>query len=645
MQELIATFYLVIICLAFWGYGASILGWVTPERERNSDIALAIGIGIFVLGCGYLELFRLASPSIFNTFLGIGAILSLAKLGKSILSNPRGKNSFQLIEQCQFSNPKKLATNALGILICTYCAFITFAYFYHLALNQHDDFSGYLVLANRILQEGYQGGDPFNDRSIEQGFGAGNYFIALLASSLPATASHLADAGIGLILLMLLTLNAYRRSNITRPFVFPLICAVIWCAVVINAPIVNASPLIIAGGLFFAAIHFYIQSHYAEQYIDHVLLALLLSSLLVLKGNYIIPVCATALCVYLSRLTIVKLGRAALEFGIFMGCMFLFTLPWMIANWQFSTTPFYPLLGHGLVTPNALGMATLGQFADAALTLLPFYITLIGLLALLYQFKERIESHFLLFVSLLSITIIFLSCALCMTSAGSLTRYSYVSLFGPIAFLSTYVLFNIPFSDIASLSKRRISGDFVLIALIFFAAPQFLDTIKRSSRGLVKSTYHQSIDNVPPFDITKEQLRIDLLQSSLPLGSTVLTRLDTPFLLNFTKQKFHVMDWPGNVGPKPGVPYDQASEGLAQYLRNQGIEYVAYSYGNEALFSIKDPELTSRQNHPNPWIRTQAIRTFAVQSQLAALGRQYPRIFDNGQDYVINIKKPTIPSN
>jgi hypothetical protein len=105
------------------------------------------------------------------------------------------------------------------------------------------------------------------------------------------------------------------------------------------------------------------------------------------------------------------------------------------------------------------------------------------------------------------------------------------------------------------------------------------------------------------------------------------------------------MDWPGNVGPKPGVPYDQPPEALAQYLREQGISYVAYSYANEALFSMKDSELASRRNHPNPWIRTQALRTFAVQNQLEILGKQYPRIFDNDRDFVINISKPILSNH
>lgn len=640
MQELIATLYLLIICLAFWGYGALILGWLSKPNDFGSGVAVSIGISTFILCCGYFELFHLASSLVFCIFLVIGIVLSLVKLKKIGFLGTNSNKKFFLQKQFQTSNSKTLLASYVGISISALCLLITLSYFYHLPLNQHDDFSGYLVFAKRILQEGYQGGDPFNDRSIEQGFGAGNYLIALLSTALPITASHLADAGVGLILLILITLNTYRKSNTSTSFVFLLICSVIWCAVVINAPIVNASPLIVAGGIFVATISFYVQSNYGERYSDHILLALLLSSFLVLKGNYIIPVCATGLCIYISRLTIARLNHTAQEFAIFLGCMLLFTLPWLIANWQFAQTPFYPLLGHGLVTPNALRLASLSQFGDAILALLPYYVILIGLLAFLYRFKKVLDQRLFFFIFCLNILVILLSCALTMTSAGSLTRYSYVSLFGPIAFLALFVLFNPPLKEIVSKSKLDISSGLIFIALIGFSASQLLDTMKRSSRELAKVLIHSTSNMPHSLDIAREQLRINLLQNSIPHGSTVLLRLDTPFLIDFGRGEFHVMDWPGNVGPKPGVPYDQSSENLAQYLRDQGIQYIAYSYGNEALFSIKDPELASRQNHPNPWIRTQAVRTFAVQKQLHELGKQYPRIFDNGQDFIIDISEP-----
>lgn len=633
MQELLATFYLLIICLAFWGYGANILRWGSPMHQPDTGISLAVGLGIFIAWSGNLELLHMASPLSFKIFLALGLLLALAKLSKPIkliaISNWHGKlESFWVV---------------LGALLCMAFIFITVWYFYRLPLNQHDDFSGYLVLAKRILQEGFQGGDPFNDRSIEQGFGAGNYLIALMSSFLPINAAHLADAGIGLVLLILLSIDAFRKSTGTHTFWLMFACIIIWCAVVINAPIVNTSPLIIAGGLFISIITLYIRSNYGARYFDHVLLALLLSSLLVLKGNYIIPVCATIMCIYLSRLSITKLHRAILEMGIFSISMLLFTLPWMVANWQFSNTAFYPLLGHGLVSPNAMVMADFDQFVDSITTLIPFYIILLALLGVIYRFKVDLDRRLVFFITSLVVSLILLSCALTMTSAGSLVRYSYVSLFGPSGFLALYILFTLSPKELMRGDRRNVINAIVLIVLFCFSLPQLLDTLKRSSRSLVKAISLPTTGITSLLDFPKEQLRVSLLQSSLPPKSTVLLRLDTPFLIDFTQQKFHVMDWPGNVGPKPGVPYDKPPEILAQYLRENGIQYIAYSYANEAFFPSSDEELVSRKNHLNPWIRTQATRTFEVQKQLQALGGQYPRIYDNGQDFVINLSGKISP--
>jgi len=641
MQELIATLLILIICLAFWGYGTLILKPSSLQKVRHLGISTAVGISVFIAWCGQLELFHLAGSAAFKAFFGIGILLSLLAIVGSILG--RIDHDDISITKSFSSSVIRFSSKALAIALCSGCLFITFSFFYHLALNQHDDYSGYLVLAKRILQEGFQGGDPFNDRSIEQGFGAGNYLIAYLNTFLPVRASHLADAGIGLALLILITFDAYRRSKAPYALSLFAIVIIVWCVVAIHSPIVNISPLLVAAGLFIAIISYYVQSNFAEQYFDHIVLALMLSSLLVLKGNYVIPVCATIVCIYLSRVTIIKPSRVFIELGIFSLCMLLFTMPWMIANWQFAKTPFYPLLGHGLVTPNALGLASFDLFADAILVLVPFYIILASLLFILYRFKEELDMRFLFFITTLSSFIIALSCALTMTSAGSLTRYSYVSLFGPIGFLTLFILFLITPKRVLSISKQSIAGGIVLIVLSSFAIPQFFYATKRGFRDITNVLVYSTRDNLGELSFVKNQQRFESLQNSIPLHSKVLVRLDLPFLLNFQNHRFHVMDWPGNVGPAPGVPFDQPPEALAQYLRGQGIDHIAYSYGNQALFSQDDPELASRINHPNPWIHTQALRTFAVQSQIESLGQQYPRIFDNGHDFVINISKTKAP--
>jgi hypothetical protein len=61
MQELIAILFLLIICLAFWGYGAMILEWLSKPNDFGSGVTVAIGISAFILTCGYFELFHLVT--------------------------------------------------------------------------------------------------------------------------------------------------------------------------------------------------------------------------------------------------------------------------------------------------------------------------------------------------------------------------------------------------------------------------------------------------------------------------------------------------------------------------------------------------------------------------------------------------------
>jgi hypothetical protein len=317
--------------------------------------------------------------------------------------------------------------------------------------------------------------------------------------------------------------------------------------------------------------------------------------------------------------------------------MLIFTLPWLISNWQFSGTPFYPLLGHGVVTPNALSIVSLSQFIEANLTLLPSYCLLISLLAILMKSYPKANRPLLFFISCLTLTVIFLSCALTTTSAGLFTRYSYVTLFGPTSFLFIYVVFKTsPKIYIKDITTNPIKL-FTLLILMIFCIPHFFYGFKHAAREITKTISNKKNYAIQYININKETTRVRALQAAMPEQSKIILRLDMPFLADFSRQKVFVMDWPGNVGPAPGVPFSEAPEALAGYLRKQGIQYIIYSYKNEALFSAKNPELVDRIDHPNPWIRNQTLRTFAVQKQIEALSKKYRIVYDNGQDFVLDL--------
>lgn len=633
MKIINAISFILITCLSFWGYGNIFLKFIQNSNEKLDFLKLPLGICIFIAICGYLELFHLANNYVFITFITVGSLIALY----SLLITCKVYISFtsKFLEKCNFSRLVEWDCIARYVLAITalFCVAIILIYLYHLPLNVHDDFNGYLILATRILQEGYQGGDPFNDHSIEQGFGGGNYILALTSTFMPFLALHLADGGIGILLLISLIIFTIRKHQGNSSFFVSMISIIVICIVCLNAPIVNTTPLLIPCGLYLAIIIFFEESNFGENISSHFILALLVSSFLLLKGNYIIPVTSIIIAIYATRLKSSGLTKSLKEFSLFLFCFIIFCTPWMISNWQFSKTLFYPLLGHGLVSNGAIGIGNFIEIRNANLIFFPSYILLIGLL--IHHISSKITLNKLFFLKTLTLVSIGLVIALTFTNAGLFTRYSYVSLFAPIAYMAISFIRNNLIIDIKAKSYKLFTLLLITVIALFFLIHFIKYGAKNVNRVLASGNYFISKD----ISTEMEMIRIKKIQESIPPHTKMLVRLDLPFLANFNLHNISVMDWPGNAGPKPGTPFAESPENLANYLRAQKIEYLVYSYKNEALFSSNDPELASRLNHSNPWIRTQASRTFAVQNQISLLSKEYHIVYDNGRDFVLDLNQ------
>ena len=127
------------------------------------------------------------------------------------------------------------------------------------------------------------------------------------------------------------------------------------------------------------------------------------------------------------------------------------------------------------------------------------------------------------------------------------------------------------------------------------------------------------------------------MQSAIPKGVTVLTRLRAPFHLDFNRNRIFIADWPGGSSPPPGMPFYQGGEKLADYLLDQSIRYVAYSYKSEGGFPKKifEHRLSGRQG---VWLRTEAEHSFNFHRNLSELGRSRVRIYDDGEIFILDLK-------
>jgi hypothetical protein len=86
------------------------------------------------------------------------------------------------------------------------------------------------------------------------------------------------------------------------------------------------------------------------------------------------------------------------------------------------------------------------------------------------------------------------------------------------------------------------------------------------------------------------------------------------------------------------MPSFKGEEALADYLVSKSIRYVAYSYANEANFPRKS--LAGRleiKPQVSFWLRNQALNTFEFQDSLQKLGKTRKRIYDDGENFVIDL--------
>jgi hypothetical protein len=211
-------------------------------------------------------------------------------------------------------------------------------------------------------------------------------------------------------------------------------------------------------------------------------------------------------------------------------------------------------------------------------------------------------------------------------------RYSYplfLVLF--VIFLSFFVE-NIEQNNLnLKLKKAAFSGAVFLSLLVALGSHSYKNY--NSNNPLDRIAW--DLINVPLVTLDEREKYSKMLDS-VPEGEIVLTRLDKPFLMNFKKHTIWIADIPGGASLPPGMPSFKGEEALADYLVSHSIRYVAYSYANEANFPRKSLEVRLNPEWPF-WLQNQALNSFEFQESLQKLGESRKRIYDDGENFVIDL--------
>jgi hypothetical protein len=220
------------------------------------------------------------------------------------------------------------------------------------------------------------------------------------------------------------------------------------------------------------------------------------------------------------------------------------------------------------------------------------------------------------------------------TGGGDAYRYSYPLLVVVFVIFISVFLENIEQNNL-NLKLKTITVSGAVFVSLLLAIASHDETPGQSKTYLDNLGW--GLRNVPLVTLDEREKYSKMLDS-VPEGEIVLTRLDKPFLMNFKKHTIWIADLPGGASLPPGMPSFKGEEAVADYLVSQSIRYVAYSYANEANHSRKDFEDRLSPEWPF-WLQNQTLNTFEFQESLQKLGESRKRIYDDGENFVIDLLK------
>jgi len=511
------------------------------------------------------------------------------------------------------------------------------------AFNWGDDFAAYFVFPKKMLQAGSLGPDPFSERRVVSSLG-GNYFLhAFILSMLSVKNLNLIDPGLGMIIVVGLLLGYFKdKGTPKRAAVFILLFFLLTPLARVNTT-AFVIPLVLFLSFFRTLDWEGLETN--GFIVNAFIIALLAAAICSLKSTFI-PTCAILFILgyffYIIKSRIKR--KAVYEFFIATILVGAFLLPWMISMYQSSGTLLYPIFGkgyHGSVYGSFLPPTT-GLTTSLVIRLIRYqlgrpYILSLLLLSII-SFLSRPTKFVRRGASLsISISAILGAPIMLVTARIPHPRYYYSYVFAAIIILMMLALSNIEEKDNSKFKNYTAVFTSMLIAGIILGHNWYSTQWWYSPR----SQYSRCIQNIkagvanPPFISNGVVFRHTRMQQSIPQGETVLARLAYPFLLDFKRNRIFIADWPGGASLPPGMPSFKGDEALADYLISKSIRYVAYSYGDEALFWKK--RFGKRVNQGHPRIRTEAQHAFDFQDNLKQLGKTRKRIYDDGYVFVLDL--------
>lgn len=638
----------ITILLAFIGWGAILKNVLFPETSLDWGQKAAWGVSFSIFVGGILNLIWLISPLTILIYLGIG----LFYWGFEFYHN-KNNHLFTLsqhIRDCR-QQPLILLATILGIL------FLLIQYGGWVATDQFhrvDDYFGYFVFPKKMIEIGSMGPDPFSGRRLGASLGGQPFLQSLVLSVLEDKNLRLIDPGIATLIMVGLIFGFFQENKVSKKvylwIILPLLLVV--------PPARNSTTMIMGTALFISLFRTFNWQERQENRNNHwfknaIIIALITSSLISLKYNFLPAATLFYGFSYFIYIIRSNFKRETIYEFISSGLLILlFLFPWMISLYQSSGTLLFPFLGKG-------------YHASLYYTNMPSpsseILTQTGIQKLIYTVTDPLIISFLL----LSVIYLLLqpwkllkanyrgaSLAFLMSVAISAGAIIYATgarspryVFG-FVYAGIIVLIMLAFTENAKKqAKSGLNYLFMVMAtmvaiILTFSGGGFLTSkeLYKKNRTLI-SNIRQGLSNSPLVTSKEEIKQYTKLQESIPPSEVLLARLNKPFLLNFQRNQIFIIDGAEGTGPPPGLPLYKGPTVLRDYLISHSVRYVAYSYGNELGFP-KEFWQKKGVEHIHPWVRWEILSSIDFQENIRKLGETQAKIYDDGENFVIDLLTP-----
>ena len=624
----------VVSCVLFY---LSLIGWgwimtrmVRVQKKCDFGILGAWGLAFSAVIGGIMNLLGIISLSSVRIFLLIGVLTFIA-----IVLRDWQKQKQNVGTLCRniLQSPMALAA---GLLVCG-MLFFSLISAGGQGFNTHDDYHAYLVFPYKMLTSGSIGLELFNERRLF-GLGGQSFLQAVFLGLADITQMNAMDRGLGWLVVVGLIFGHGRRRGIPLHIMLSLVF-LFHC---VRFPAVNVSSHVTGSALFYALPLTFLLSRNEKRRTRILLLGFVAAGLISLKNSHIIGCAMLLFFLYLlaEKNTI---RDKVIEPAMIALVAMILLLPWMIDMFQSTATILYPILGkgnHGSVYSTypsvRCGILSLKSLAFVSILLItgsPFFE---GLLLILLPVRKNSDDFYLRRIGFAVYTGAFISAVILYISSGAITRYIF-----PLSFAAALFLIMESFTrhskDTKPVPLYRHPAVCFLVVLTLLHRGYLPQGIRKYSYSKLSSGFHSS---------TKERTRniakkYASILDVIPPGKPVAARLSGPILFDFNRNPVYVIDTPGSLGPPPGLPCFDTAEKTAAYLRSLSIQYIIYSYRDEAGHAA------SKYSHRLQWpekgyLKRVVIQTryvFAFQTRLMELGRAYKKLYDDGDVFVLDIGK------